>query len=721
MISSLVEAAIRSIGVALIVGIGLRIFRVRNVLAQKAAWSLVLAAALVMPIAQSLPKSWRGLPLSMTLHLPTLHLPTVHLPVEVWRQGQAVPAVSQAVPLQARAAAEQFQVEPAVAGGNHFPEAAVSDSRLDGSAQVAEMGVVVEASPEVSKLAVLWGMLRRVKPLAFAWILYSAVSLALLLRLCFGMLLAARIWLGAEPALLDASLGLDFRFAVRSSAAVSSPVTVGSGVLLPSDFRQWEVEKLRIVLAHEESHIRHADFYLQVVAGLYGALFWFSPLGWWLKRKLSELGEAISDLAGLEEAASRTSYARLLVEFAAQPRPTLIGVAMARSSNLSLRIDRLLDESIFRQAFAGKRRLLVAVFLVPVALFAATAMLRVEAAGQATPPAPPVVPVAAPAPNSAPAPAAPQEPLTGVSSPDAAPAEAPAAAPLAPPVPDLAPAAPDVAPPAPPAPYPHAYGEIHDSADGKADGNAYSQSSSSSDSVSTSSQTDVNGKRVPWTSVRHYSYSRNGDSWAVVTGPNKLRFSGDWIDGTRESIDKARKLASGEFLWFTRGGKSYLIEDAALVAQVLAMYKPMDELGRQQEELGRQQEKLGQEQAALANEQSQVRVQTPDMSREIADVDAALAKLKAERNTKVSQEELGEIQSRLAELQGKLGEIQGRAGDRMGEYGEKQGHLGELQGKLGEQQGRLGEQQGKIAEEADRKVKSIIDQSLGNGKARPVQ
>ena len=36
------------------------------------------------------------------------------------------------------------------------------------------------------------------------------------------------------------------------------------------------------------------------------ALFWFSPLGWWLKRKLSDLGEAISDRAGLEEAASRS-------------------------------------------------------------------------------------------------------------------------------------------------------------------------------------------------------------------------------------------------------------------------------------------------------------------------------------------------------------------------------------------------------------------------------
>ena len=50
----------------------------------------------------------------------------------------------------------------------------------------------------------------------------------------------------------------------------------------------------------KRSHVRQRDFYLQLLAGLYAALFWFSPLGWWLKRKLSDLGEAISDRAGLE-------------------------------------------------------------------------------------------------------------------------------------------------------------------------------------------------------------------------------------------------------------------------------------------------------------------------------------------------------------------------------------------------------------------------------------
>ena len=149
--------------------------------------------------------------------------------------------------------------------------------------------------------------------------------------------------------------------ACAASRAVSSPVTIGSGVVLPADYDDWDSEKLRIVLAHERSHIRQGDFYLQLLAGLYAALFWFSPLGWWLKRKLSDLAEAISDRAGLEEAASRSSYAQILLEFAAAPRPTLIGVAMARTGSLSRRIERLLNDVSFRQAFAGSRRALAAV------------------------------------------------------------------------------------------------------------------------------------------------------------------------------------------------------------------------------------------------------------------------------------------------------------------------------------------------------------------------
>src|SRR5581483_8951756 len=51
MISNLLlEAAFRSILLAIAVWIGLRVFSVKNVMAQKAAWGLVLASSLMMPL-----------------------------------------------------------------------------------------------------------------------------------------------------------------------------------------------------------------------------------------------------------------------------------------------------------------------------------------------------------------------------------------------------------------------------------------------------------------------------------------------------------------------------------------------------------------------------------------------------------------------------------------------------------------------------------------------
>ena len=102
----------------------------------------------------------------------------------------------------------------------------------------------------------------------------------------------------AKPVATLTNLDLPDSIQVRWSKRIGSPVNIGSGILLPADYAEWDEEKLRVVVAHERSHIAQRDFYLQMIAGLYASLTWFSPLGWWLKRKLSELGEAISDRAG---------------------------------------------------------------------------------------------------------------------------------------------------------------------------------------------------------------------------------------------------------------------------------------------------------------------------------------------------------------------------------------------------------------------------------------
>jgi uncharacterized membrane protein len=63
MIQTLVESALRALMMALAVWAGLRVFRVSNVVAQKAAWGLVLVCAVAVPLVMR----WQVLPPSMAI------------------------------------------------------------------------------------------------------------------------------------------------------------------------------------------------------------------------------------------------------------------------------------------------------------------------------------------------------------------------------------------------------------------------------------------------------------------------------------------------------------------------------------------------------------------------------------------------------------------------------------------------------------------------------
>ena len=738
MIAILAESAIRSLLVALAVWAGLRAFRIGNVLAQKAAWGLVLAAALFMPFLAPLANRTPSLPAAFSLTLPAhplaflaklRHATPAAAPVPAALPAPATydrayaPAESSAHPSPARlepqpalAYTPEPASEPASTGQGRYPAPTVSYSNR--AAPISRIPVPIPTRTIDLSLA------------ALAWMLYAAVAAALLFRLALGMAAAIRLWLNALPVTLGSSFPQAARMHLRASPGVASPVTIFSAVVLPENYGQWDAETLRIVLAHERSHIRQGYFYLQLLANLYAALVWPSPLGWWIKRELSDLAEAISDRAGLKQAASHSSYAQILLQFAATPRPTILGVAMARPSSLSRRIERLLSPNWFRQAFEGtRRRALLAVLLVPAALFAATAMIRVEAASQS--------PAAQPTPAAAPDPA-----ITGQAHPEAAPVVEPDAAAQAAPSPAPAPpepppaadsnyhvapqppnppngpisvVIPDGAQPMPPTPPnfgnnvivlrvprvvgdsgpKHTYFLSSDQADGGQNG----------------------GGQGPGYS---YHWSNNGDSYAFVSGDGRehMTFSGDIH--TKE-IDKARKIAHGNFLWFEHGGKSYVVDDPDLIARLQAMYAPIDALGKRQEALGRQQEALGRLQEELGRKQEQVTVTAPDIGKEMAEINAAMSKLQAKMGKNVTMEELADLQGQLGALQGRLGALQGEMGSRQGEFGGQQGKLGEEQGRLGEKEGKLGEEQGRLCMEADKQIKSIIDQTVSNGKAKPVQ
>jgi beta-lactamase regulating signal transducer with metallopeptidase domain len=693
MTAIILEAALRGLIFAAAVGLGLTILRVRNVPARKAAWSLVLLASLAMPLVM------RAFPQRIGWTLPIHFAPrlTTSAPVPAATLVRSIPA----------------RTEPRAA--RFIPTTTIDLAPI--------ANAPTNSAPPIAHRSIHW------PPVTQLLIgLYLAVTAALLIRLLYGLAVAIRLWKTALP--VSPLIAPDPH--VRTSSRIPSPVTIGSGIVLPAEYTQWDMRKLRMVLAHERSHVRQLDFYLQLLAGLYTAFFWFSPLGWWLRRTLSSLGEAIGDRAGIDAAASRTGYAQIVLEFAAMPHKSLPGVAMARSGNLTRRVESMLNEHLFRTSFAeGRRRALASLLLIPAALIA-VALTRVPSASAQSAPPPPPPPATAPAPAAAPDPAA---------APTVAPADVPALpepAALAPPSPAGAPVAPAI----PPAP-----------AEGVGEGIGEGQSSSTD-----SSRTVTNGHSSNGYS---YHYDTNGDSYAVVRGKDQnLTFSGDWTPDRKNQIDQARRMANGPFLWFTHDGKSYIVTDPAIIAHIEAMYAPMELLGKQQEDLGRQQEALGKQQEALGRHQElDVTVRLPDLSRELAEVDAAAAsakveqdhidvkqladieaKIKLEEDQLITPEKMAELQERLAKIQeewtpekiaalqeklanvqARLGELQGQAGEKQGLLGEQMGKLGEQQGKLGEKQGLLGEQQGKLAEDLDRQVHTIIQQTLQDGKAKPVQ
>ncbi len=357
----LLEAAVRSLVMGALIAVALRALRIEQVRARRTAWLLALAGALAMPALV-------GAQIGPRL-LPSFAAPTqVEVPLQTIR----------------RHVEQNFAMAAATPTETVLP--ALIEAKRDPGTQLANTAISL----------IVMG--------------YCIVATLLTLRLCAGLGFALRLLRHADRRIFS----FDPRLDVRTSSRISSPVTVASSVLLPSSYASWDEPTLRIVLTHERAHVRQGDFYVHLLAGLHCALFWFNPFSWWLRRQLSELGEALSDRAAVEQAESRAGYAEILLAFAAGARWPLGGVAMANSSNLTPRIERLLNDRGFERSFAGKRRLpFVAAGVVMLAMVASTSMVKARTPADEAPITPPTAPDAPIAPTAPPItpPTAPTAPI----------------------------------------------------------------------------------------------------------------------------------------------------------------------------------------------------------------------------------------------------------------------------------------------------------------------
>ena len=773
----LLEAAMRGLAAAVVIWAALRLFRVRNIRAQKAAWTLMLAGALAMPLLMR----WQWLPAADAIpalrNVPRAVVSTLSPAISLVHA--AVLPAERIAPAEVASPVDRAPVPPPFAwsvpsnpdGQVEAEDAEPADrTAIEMSDLQAPIPVPSESAPlpdhfaPARNAAAAPGSLR---VFDFAWMIYLAVAAALLLRLIAGAFSALRLWRSADPILdsILAPIAADLAPGgiLRSSRRISSPANVGSGIVLPADYGEWSDEKFRVVLAHEREHIRQRDFYLQLLAGLYAALTWFSPLGWWLKRKLSELSEAMSDRAGLDEAASPSSYAQMLLEFAALPQPLRSGVAMARAGRfashpLASRIERLLNDATFRQAFTtGGRRTVLALVIAPLALLASAALVRVQAASQA-----PALPQTS-AETSAPAQATVASQQTGVSNPLAQSPGDQNQQPAPSPVPPPNAAEPSPAPPAAQAPAPApepAAGAGEGSGDGVGQGAGTGMQPLPA-APSAPGQIPVPPVHVPVPPVppidvrippmppmpdvdvnvgkammqmdamgKNFYFFRNGRSffafdggepWALVPAQGEPMMNTRPLNGAdRAEIDKARGTAHAPFFWFKHEGKSYIVDDPTLVAQVETLEKPIEDLHSQMRALGKQQRALGEQMRQKMHAEQRQPIPKPDLSKQMADLNAAVDSLKASQGDTVTREQLADIRRRVAQLQGQLAQAEGGFYKQNGQWGAEMGAFGKQMGQLGGEQGRLAGEMARTSIANRAKIDTIIKQSLSDGKAKPV-
>ena len=289
-----------------------------------AIWATALMGVLAMPLLSLVPAFWS---------LPLLPAPASFGPAAS-EADVATPVAADPGPAPDR--------RPAGVGEPGVPSVAVA-ARAPGR---------LAASASASSVPPDW-----IDLVALLWLAGSAV---VLLKLGVGL---GRLFVVSQRARTvrdtrlrsvaeDLVRRLELRRPVRllESADFQTPVTWGwwyPVALIPSGSDSWDIERKRIVLLHELTHVRHAHWPMQIAATVACAVHWFNPLVWFAARRLEIERERACDEAVLAQGTKASDYATHLMEIA----QTLAGrraspascVPMLHGSTLERRLTTILE------------------------------------------------------------------------------------------------------------------------------------------------------------------------------------------------------------------------------------------------------------------------------------------------------------------------------------------------------------------------------------------
>lgn len=235
---------------------------------------------------------------------------------------------------------------------------------------------------------------------------------------------------------------------------------------------------------------------------------------------------------------------------------------------------------------------------------------------------------------------------------------------------------------------------------------------------------------------QHFSIS-HGDpdnGYALVRetahGTNMSGDSVNWKD-----IEAAKRSIKGEFLWFRKDGKAWVVQDKDVLSRAEAAWAPVDKLGQQMDAYGQQMNEHGKKMEALGKEMAHAAVRfQPDEARmhEFEHRMEALGhrmEQLGERMDGTNDAERDRLQrkmDRLAEQMSAMGRRMGRqqasahtTQASMDEVGSRMREASKPMDELGKQMGALGKQMERESHKADKVVRGLIREAVAKGLAQP--
>ena len=143
-------------------------------------------------------------------------------------------------------------------------------------------------------------------------------------------------------------LGIHREVRLMMSGKISTPMTGGSllpVILVPDEALVWNVQRMRMVLAHELVHVKRYDAFRAFLAKLALGVYWFNPLSWIAARMATVCREEACDEAVLAMGTKPSTYAQELLNMAERmsTEPSYAYLPMIRKAQLEQRILAILS------------------------------------------------------------------------------------------------------------------------------------------------------------------------------------------------------------------------------------------------------------------------------------------------------------------------------------------------------------------------------------------